>query len=141
MIRRSIAAAVLAGTVLLGSAGAASAAELFFTELQGEEERPVQGDPDGRGFAVVAAIPELGLVCYSIAVFGIAPATAAHIHEAPAGEPGPVVVGLQAPTGGSSSGCVANQAEAEDIAENPEDYYVNVHNAEYPGGALRGQLG
>ena len=141
MIRRAIASALLASTVVLGSAGAASAAEVFFTELQGEEEVPVRGDLDGRGFAVVAAIPEVGLVCYGIAVFGIAPATAAHIHEAPRGVPGPVVVGLEAPTGGSSSGCIANQSEAEDIAENPEDYYVNVHNLDFPGGALRGQLG
>ena len=141
MVRRTIASALLASTVVLGSAGAASAAEVFFTELRGEEEVPVRGDLDGGGFAVVAAIPELGLVCYGIAVFGISPATAAHIHEAPRGVAGPVVVGLQAPTGGSSGGCIANQAEAEDIAEDPADYYVNVHNADFPGGALRGQLG
>lgn len=141
MIRRVIASALLASTVVIGSAGAASAAEVFFTELQGEEERPVLGDLDGSGFAVVAAIPELGLVCYAIAVFGIEPATAAHIHEAPSGEPGPVVVGLDAPTEGSSSGCIENQSEAEDIAADPADYYVNVHNADFPGGALRGQLG
>ena len=141
MIRRSIASALLAGTVLVGSAGAASAAEVFTTSLQGEEEVPSPGDLDGSGFAVVAAIPEVGLVCYGVVVFGIAPATAAHIHEAPRGVAGPVVIGLQPPTGGSSAGCVANQAEAEDIAEDPSDYYVNVHNTEFPGGALRGQLG
>ncbi|MGI8808858.1 MAG: CHRD domain-containing protein [Acidimicrobiales bacterium] len=141
MIRRSIATAVLAGTVLFGSAGAASAAEVFTTELRGEEEVPTLGDLDGSGFAVVVAIPEAGLVCYGIVVFGIAPATAAHIHEAPRGVAGPVVVGLQPPTGGGSGGCVSNQEQAEDIAENPSDYYVNVHNAEFPGGALRGQLG
>ena len=27
-----------------------------------------------------------------------------------------------------------------DILENPENYYFNVHNTEYPGGAIRGQL-
>jgi hypothetical protein len=141
MIRRAVASAVLASTVLFGSAGAASAAEVFTTQLHGEEEVPSPGDPDGSGFAVVAAIPEAGLVCYAVVVFGIAPANAAHIHEAPRGVAGPVVVGLRPPTNGSSGGCVANQAEAEGIAEDPSDYYVNVHNAEFPGGALRGQLG
>ncbi|MDQ3642473.1 MAG: CHRD domain-containing protein [Actinomycetota bacterium] len=141
MVRRSIASALLASAILIGSAGAASAAEVFTAELQGEEEVPVRGDLDGTGFAVVAAIPEVGLVCYGVVVFGIAPANAAHIHEAPRGVAGPVVVPLQAPTSGDSAGCVSNQAEAEDIAENPSDYYVNVHNAEFPGGALRGQLG
>ncbi len=89
MIRRTIASALLASAVLVGSAGTASAAEIFFTQLQGENERPVLGDLDGTGFATVAAIPELGLVCYQIVVFGIGPATAAHIHEAPEGTGGP----------------------------------------------------
>ena len=141
MIRRSVASAVLAGTVLFGSAGAASAAEVFTAQLEGEAEVPTPGDLDGSGFAVVAAIPEVGLVCYGVVVFGVAPATAAHIHEAPVGVAGPVVIGLEAPTSGSSAGCVSNQEQAEDIAEDPSDYYVNVHNAEFPGGALRGQLG
>jgi hypothetical protein len=30
--------------------------------------------------------------------------------------------------------------DAKDIVQTPENYYVNVHNAEYPGGAVRGQL-
>ncbi len=140
MVRRLLSVVALTVAVLVGLAGPASAAEVFTTELQGEEEVPVRGDLDGSGFAVVVAVPEAGLVCYGIVVFGIAPATAAHIHEAPRGEPGPVRVGLDAPTRGRSSGCVANQEEAEDIAEDPANYYVNVHNQEYPQGAIRGQL-
>ncbi|MBA3267249.1 MAG: CHRD domain-containing protein [Acidimicrobiia bacterium] len=70
----------------------------------------------------------------------IAPATAAHIHEAPPGAPGPVVQGLIAPTRGRSAGCLTNYALAADIAADPGDYYVNVHNTPFPGGAVRGQL-
>jgi hypothetical protein len=33
-----------------------------------------------------------------------------------------------------------DRAEAKEILKNPADYYVNVHNAEFPLGALRGQL-
>jgi len=29
---------------------------------------------------------------------------------------------------------------AKNILQHPEQYYVNVHNAEWPGGAVRGQL-
>jgi hypothetical protein len=31
-------------------------------------------------------------------------------------------------------------ATAQEILANPEDFYVNVHNAEHPSGAVRGQL-
>jgi hypothetical protein len=32
-------------------------------------------------------------------------------------------------------------AVARSLLRNPADYYVNVHNPEHPGGAVRGQLG
>ena len=111
------------------------------TRLTGAMEVPGPGDPDGTGTAQLRVNPGKGEVCYTLTVSGIAPAAAAHIHEAPAGKAGPVVVGLQAPTTGTSSGCVSvDREEARDILRNPEQYYVNVHNAEYPGGAVRGQL-
>jgi hypothetical protein len=110
------------------------------TELSGAEEAPGPGDPDGSGSATIIVIPP-DRVCYVLTAENIAPATAAHIHEAPPGEPGPVVVPLAPPTYGASGGCT--QAEPEVVSglqENPGDYYVNVHNAEYPNGAIRGQL-
>ncbi len=148
--RRLFAALLLAAIVALAIAGPASAAKLggadqggrqLTTTLTGAEEVPVPGDPDGTGFATVTVNPGQGVLCYELSVSGIAPATAAHLHEAPPGVAGPVVVGLQAPTDGSSSGCIdVGHALAKDILKNPADYYVNVHNAEFRGGALRGQL-
>lgn len=113
----------------------------FTVTLEGANEVPVTGDPDGTGTATLRINPGSGQLCYSIRVSGIAPATAAHVHEAPAGSAGPVTVGLQAPTGGSSNGCInIGREEALEIIRDPSAYYVNVHNAEFPGGALRGQL-
>ncbi|HVM38870.1 MAG TPA: CHRD domain-containing protein [Sphingomicrobium sp.] len=137
--------AVLAAAAVLGTAAASAnenTGKRFRVALEGAVEVPVAGDPDGTGTAVLRINPGQGQLCYTLTVSGIAPATAAHIHEAPAGSAGPVVVGLAAPTSGSSSGCVSiDREEARDIIRNPENYYVNVHNREFPGGALRGQLG
>ena len=58
-----------------------------------------------------------------------------------AGVAGPVVVPLAPPTDGSASACVEVDRElALAILKHPADYYVNVHNAEFPAGAARGQL-
>ena len=114
----------------------------FSTRLTGAAERPGPGDPDGSGTAAIRINVGQRELCYQLSVSGIAPATAAHVHKAPAGAPGPVVIGLSAPTSGSSSGCAtADRALLKDIIKNSEAYYVNVHNAEFPAGAVRGQLG
>lgn len=111
------------------------------TTLTGAAERPNPGDPDGSGTAVLTFNPGQKEVCFELTVEGIDPATAAHIHKAPPTAAGPIVVGLAPPTDGTSSGCVTAARELiVDIIQNPADYYVNVHNAPFPAGALRGQL-
>lgn len=81
-------------------------------------------------------------ICYELEVENIAEATAAHIHVGQVGVAGPVVVGLAPPTDGSSSGCATvDRPLVLAILHNPEDYYINVHNAVFPAGAVRGQLG
>jgi len=113
----------------------------FSTTLTGAAEVPIPGDPDGSGEAIITLNQGRGLVCFQITVADIAAATSAHIHEGAVGVAGPVVVGLTPPTSGFSSGCVTADPDLiKDIRQNPENYYVNVHNAEFPGGALRGQL-
>jgi hypothetical protein len=119
------------------------------TNLSGAEEVnaaavPNQGDPDGSGSVNLTFNRGQGEICYEFKVSGIAlPATAAHIHFAPAGKNGPVMVQFSAPdASGTSSGCVnADRDLVKAISKNPSDYYVNVHNGEFPSGALRGQLG
>jgi CHRD domain len=100
-------------------------------------------DADGTGTAKVTIDAGKGEVCYELSVANIASASAAHIHKAPAGANGPPVVPLVKPgADGKSSGCATVAADvAREIAHHPADYYVNVHNAEFPGGAVRGQLG
>jgi hypothetical protein len=138
-----IALMLLVGAVAVaGTAGAVQAqGRTLSTTLTGSAEVPGPGDPDGSGAATLTVNPGLGQICYELTVSGIAPATAAHIHVGAVGVAGPVVVPLDPPTDGTSSGCVEVSRElALAILMSPSDYYVNVHNAEYPAGAVRGQL-
>jgi hypothetical protein len=116
--------------------------ELVFTaELTGAAERPDPGDEDGTGKATITIKTSTNEICFELAVSGIAEANAAHIHKADPEAAGPIVVELTAPAGGSSQGCSAVQAEvANEIAVSPTSFYVNVHNADFPKGAVRGQL-
>ena len=144
---------------LLATIGVASAGHtnlLLTADLDGRNEvatgasnKGMVGDPNGTGDAYVFGIDgDSTTLCYVLLVDNIAPATAAHIHEGPAGTNGPVVVNLAAPADGNAADCltegeagkfVGDQTVAEILA-NPSNYYINVHNAEYPGGAIRGQL-
>ena len=135
-----LALTLLLATVVMGSPGSAQGRPLSAT-MTGEEEVP-PGDPDGTGSAHFTFNQGLGEVCFELVVDDIEAATAAHIHAAPAGSPGPVVIPLTAPATGSSSGCVTDvdRELIKAIRQNPQNYYVNVHNAEYPPGAVRGQL-
>ena len=137
----------LALVVLVGPAAAASldgsdqGGRPFTTTLTGAAEVPGPGDPDGIGTATITLNPGQGEVCFELTVSGVSTPVAAHIHFAPAGVAGGVVVPLAPPTGGFSSGCrTADRELVKAIIQDPSAYYVNVHTTEYPAGALRGQL-
>jgi len=95
----------------------------------------------GSGSATFKVDPDKGQVCYELEVKDIGTAVAAHIHKGAAGANGPPVVGLDSPASGKSAGCkAADAAVANALIADPSGYYVNVHTATAPGGAVRGQL-
>jgi CHRD domain-containing protein len=111
--------------------------------LTGAAEVPGPGDPDGSGTVVLWVKPSHNRVCFDIRVSAITlPATAAHIHQAPVGVAGGIVVTLGTPDAtGKASGCVSAAYDLlKAIKKNPSEYYVNVHTTDFPNGALRGQL-
>ena len=162
-VRNTLLAAIgLAGALVLNGSAALSDEEdnsdggkshgatvppLFSVLLGGNEVSPEgeanAGDPDGRGSATVLILGTT--LCFGITVDGIEKPTLAHIHQAPAGENGPIVVNRSPPTRGnpgSSSDCVRDQDPEllKKIQRNASGFYVNVHNDKYPAGAVRGQL-
>jgi predicted aconitase with swiveling domain len=99
----------------------------------------------GTGTATITIDRNARTLCYTITTQNVAlPLLAAHIHAAPAGEAGDVVIPLftQPVNATTVAACLSDLDKnlLKDIIRNPENYYVNVHNAPFPNGAVRGQL-
>jgi hypothetical protein len=149
-----VVAALLAVLGLLAAQTIASAdVRVRKARLSGANEIPA-ADPDGTGMAKVRINDDAGTVCFNISWKDIESPTMSHIHDGDATENGPIVVTLfdnafASPndhplpdTIHAVSGCAVDQDPAllDDIQNNPRDFYVNVHNQEFGGGAIRGQL-
>ena len=110
--------------------------------MKGANENP-DADLDAAGYAVVDIHVLQGEVCVEdFAVGGeTLPLTLFHIHKGGPEVNGPVVVNF-VPLLPSGIGCVqdVDRGLLRDIELHPGDYYVNAHNADFPLGALRGQL-
>lgn len=140
-IRLALPLAAIAALAAGGGAIAREGGRPFTVAMTGAAERPGPGDPDASGTAEFRVNAGQNQVCYTLTVHNIDPATAAHVHRAPPSSPGPVVIPLAAPTSGTSHGCATvERALAQEIIRDPGAFYVNVHNAAFPAGALRGQL-
>jgi hypothetical protein len=112
--------------------------------LNGTNEVPGPGDPDGNAIGIIR-INQSDLH-FGFLWGGIASPTAAHLHAGGVTESGPVAVPLFASAGIPSSiwAVAGTVTVATDIStrvsRQPSKFYLNVHNAEFPDGAIRGQL-
>jgi CHRD domain len=145
--------AVAAAAVVLGVASQVVAqggagSKVFFAVLTGGKELETNGqrgagDSNGRG--AFSATLDGRMLCYGIQVKNINNPVAAHIHRGGAGVArGEVVKPLKQPSKGdpgASAACVRlSRSLANGLNSNPENFYVNVHTADFPDGAIRGQL-
>ena len=141
-MRHSIIAAGAALMLASCATGQAAPRAILAATLTGIQEVPGPGDPDGTGTAEVRVDAAQSRLCWRLDVRQIDAATAVHIHRAAAGSAGPPVVTLTTPgPDGHSEGCLAvDETLARQIAFQAHEYYVNVHTAAFPNGAVRGQL-
>lgn len=122
----------------------AGTGEQFTVQLSGDQVVPGPGDPDGSAGVLVATGKKSGTFCFFADTANVAtPLTAVDLHQGPRGEVGPVVAELHGPANDPDvSGCVdLGRDRIKDINKNRANYYIDIHNEEFPGGALRGQLG
>ena len=136
-MRRTLVALMAAGLVVALAVPALAGGRPLTAALDGASEVPGPGDPDGSGMAYITLNQGQGEVCWHIETANIDNPVAAHIHFGAAGVAGGVAVPLS-PTNGCVDGI--DKELIKDIRQNPGNYYVNVHNADFPPGAVRGQL-
>jgi hypothetical protein len=121
------------------AAGVLAAETTLSADLAGDAETAA----DGTGTAMVTLDPETGEACWELTAEGIGAVSQSHIHVGAAGASGDVAVPLDVDGfNGTSEGCVSDQDAAvlQAIIDDPAGYYVNLHTADFPAGAIRGQL-
>ena len=160
IVGAAVAAAVLGSVLLAGTTIADDGGKPYQLALSGANEfnaagAPINphGDAD-RGAITLRLNPGQREVCWSVDELTLTAGDAlphvAHIHLAPGGVAGPVVIDLfggnapvAAPTSyPTATTCVPASRDAIlAIIHDPSAYYVNLHNVQHPAGVARAQLG
>ncbi len=142
---------ILAAVLALSLVGSLSAAPrdplvaVFNTQLRAANET-TGSTSQAWGHAQIKVYAS-GRIAWKVLIHNPAAETfiAGHIHRAPRGVAGPVVLPLFSgpPTRATHldlRGAATNAALARALVADPAAYYVNFHTTAYPGGAIRGQL-
>jgi hypothetical protein len=125
--------------VVMASAATSATGTKFEIALKGSNESPA-APASNKGKVELTLNARTGRVCWEFKLAHIDGApNQAHIHKGRRGVSGNVVVPLGA--GYKRQGCTtASKALVGTILRIPGGFYVNVHNAKHPLGAMRGQL-
>ena len=139
MRKMSLLASVAVVIVAVGLTGGVATAQVpqHHVTLTGAKETQT-ADPNGSGeFSWSLDGTRL---CYLLTAKKIGTAAAAHIHRGAVGVAGPVRVELIAPNPASVACKTIPLALATALRDHPHRFYVNVHTAVFPNGAIRAQL-
>ncbi len=139
--------AVSVASIGLAASPAAATTITYSVNMTGAAEVPGPGDPDGSAIGTITINDATGAISWSLTYANIAAPSDMHIHgpAAPVGVAAGVFVGLGVVTTGGAGTLInsltTSAANALAINTSPTNFYMNIHNAAFPGGAVRGQLG
>lgn len=137
---------MLAGAMLLGLAGCGEDKYVATTTLSGANEvGPVDTPASGTATAtledeqltVTGTFRDLGSDLMEVSD------SSAHIHNAPAGENGPILFNLDVTSSDQRNGNFSGKAnlnKEQQQAFKDGNLYVNIHTVNYMGGEIRGQF-
>lgn len=135
--------ALITAAVLAAAAPATAQTTWFATHMSGDKVTGDSGDGDGWGVAAIGIAGDT--TRYYIWVTDIAAPTAAHVHAGVAGADGGIAIDLEASFTQVADNTWVAQGSATGgttaaVLDTPGGFYVNVHNGDFPSGAVRGQV-
>jgi hypothetical protein len=124
--------------------------QIFYADLSGDQEVPAI-EHDGFGRATFLLTDDGATLRFVIELEGVENITAAHIHDGASGTTGPVLVHLFASNPPASPATISGELTSASLPANltlaglvqrmsAGTVYVNVHTADWPDGAVRGQV-
>ncbi|QDQ13086.1 CHRD domain-containing protein [Streptomyces spectabilis] len=137
------------GTAARGTTAAGAAGTLFVASMNGANEVPVPGGPavgDRDGAALEFVRIRGDKVTVTATWRGTDKPTALHIHQGGKGTNGGVKVDFTGLLANAEHRRVTGTVKVRDAAllkrlkADPKGFYANLHTAQFPGGAVRGQL-
>ena len=150
--RATIAAVFLCAAFFMVAASAPATEMTFQINALGANEVGA-GDPDGFAIGTItfnngtgAGMTGFATISLMLGNIDLSNLTGHHIHQAPAGVNGSIVLDLGNPntilSGNMLSGTITNLSATTitSLFSNPTGFYYNLHNGAFPGGAVRGQI-
>ena len=107
------------------------------------EQQAIELALTGQGSATATLTYDGNELCVRGTTDGVGALIGGHIHAGLEGEAGPIVIDLGITTAGDGpfEGCATVGAEGGVVFVDRPSYYLNLHTAELPDGAVRAQLG
>jgi hypothetical protein len=134
-----VVAALVSASLAIGAKPTATGYTLRAALNIGQEKPIAKGAKRGASGRFTATLSGAQLTWKLTFAHLSGPATMAHIHIAPRGKPGPIVVTLCTPCTSPATGVAAlTTDQVKDLLAGKD--YVNVHTDKNPAGEIRGQI-